>query len=95
MPLRDIGLLASEGRLSIPVDDGTASGVLNVRSHFFEFIPADEYGTAHPTALRMHQLEVGREYFVLLTNGSGLYRYDLGDRVRVTGIKGQAPMIEF
>src|SRR5262249_8309547 len=25
----------------------------------------------------------------------GLYRYDLGDRVRVTGFHGQAPLIEF
>ena len=94
-PSRDIGLLASEGRLSIPVDDGTASGVLNVRSHFFEFIPAEDYGADRPTVLRTHQLEAGREYFVLLTNGSGLYRYDLGYRVRVTGRMGQAPMIEF
>ncbi len=94
-PSRDIGLLASEGRLSVPIDDGTASGVLNVRSHFFEFIPAEEYGLPHATALRTHELEIGREYFVLLTNGSGLYRYDLGDRVRVTGRMGEAPMIEF
>lgn len=94
-PSRDIGLLASEGRLSIPVDDGTAAGVLNVRSHFFEFIPVEDYESSRPTTLRTHQVEVGREYFVLLTNGSGLYRYDLGDRVRVTGRMGQAPMIEF
>lgn len=95
VPSRDIGLLASEGRLSIPVEDGTASGVLNVRSHFFEFIPAEEYGTAQPTTLRTHELQSGCEYFILLTNGSGLYRYDLGDRVRVTGRIGQSPMIEF
>jgi len=95
VPSRDIGLLASEGRLSIPDVDATASGILNVRSHFFEFIPADEYGTDRPTVLRMHELRQGCEYFVLLTNGSGLYRYDLGDRVRVTGLRGQAPLIEF
>jgi len=94
-PSRDIGLLASEGRLSIPIEDGTASGILNVRSHFFEFIPADEYGTPSPRALQMHEVQEGGEYFLLLTNGSGLYRYDIGDRVRVTGRIGQAPLIEF
>lgn len=95
VPTRDIGLIASEGRMSIPLDDGTASGVLAVTSQFFEFIPADEYGTATPTVLRSHELTDGGEYFLLLTNFSGLFRYDLGDRVRVTGRMGQAPMIEF
>lgn len=113
VPVRDIGLLASEGRLSIPVDDGTPAGILDVTSHFFEFIPRDEYRSAEydagvsplhvkssgqdrqPTALRSHQLEVGQEYFVLLTTSSGLYRYDLGDLVRVVGFADQAPIIEF
>ncbi len=94
-PARDIGLVASEGRMSIPLDDGTASGVLAVASQFFEFIPANEYGTTKPSTLRSHELTVGEEYFLLLTNFSGLYRYDLGDRVRVTGYMGGAPMIEF
>lgn len=95
VPARDIGLIASEGRMSIPLEDGTASGVLAVTGQFFEFIPADEYGTAKPTVLRSHELADGGEYFLLLTNFSGLFRYDLGDRVRVTGRMGQAPMIEF
>jgi hypothetical protein len=94
-PARDIGLIASEGRMSIPLADATPGGVLAVMSQFFEFIPANEYGTAKPTILRSHQVREGEEYFVLLTNGSGLYRYDIGDRVRVTGWMGQAPVIEF
>jgi GH3 auxin-responsive promoter len=94
-PARDIGLIASEGRMSIPLDDGTAAGVLAVASQFFEFIPASEYGKAKPSTLRSHELTVGEEYFLLLTNFSGLYRYDLGDRVHVTGHMGEAPMIEF
>ncbi len=95
VPARDIGLIASEGRMSIPLADGTASGVLAVTSQFFEFIPADEYGTGKPNVLRSHELADGGEYFLLLTNFSGLFRYDLGDRVRVTGRMSQAPMIEF
>ncbi|MFQ5424823.1 MAG: GH3 auxin-responsive promoter family protein, partial [Phycisphaerae bacterium] len=94
-PVRDIGLLASEGRMSIPIEDHTPSGVLAVTSQFFEFIPAEEYGSPNPTVERCHQLRTGRDYFLILTNSSGLYRYDLGDRVRVTGWLGQAPLIEF
>jgi len=95
VPARDIGLIASEGRMSIPVADGTASGVLAIRNQFFEFIPENEHGSQRPTTLRSHEVKVGEVYYLLLTNGSGLYRYDVGDRVRVTGWLGQAPTIEF
>ena len=37
VPVRDIGLLASEGRVSIPIEDGTPAGIVDVVSHFFEF----------------------------------------------------------
>ncbi len=95
IPVRDIGLLSSEGRMCIPLEDGTPSGVLEVTSQFFEFIPAEEYESEKPTVLRAHELVEGEEYFLIVTTSSGLYRYDMGDRVRVTGWFHQAPMIEF
>jgi hypothetical protein len=95
VPVRDIGLLASEGRISIPVDDHTPAGILDVESHFFEFVPGDRIDAGNPPSMLCHQLDVGQEYFVLLTTASGLYRYHVGDRVRVTGYTGQAPVIEF
>jgi len=95
VPVRDIGLVASEGRMSIPVEDGTAAGILAVTSQFFEFLPAGEYGTSRPIVLRNDELTEGEEYFLVLTNAGGLYRYDMGDRVRVVGHVGEAPLIEF
>lgn len=95
VPVRDIGLLASEGRISIPVQDRTPAGILDTESHFFEFVPKDRIEEEHPPAFRCHELDAGQEYFVLLTTASGLYRYDIGDLIRVTGYAGQAPMVEF
>ena len=95
VPVRDIGLLSSEGRMCIPLEDGTPAGVLEVTSQFFEFIPADEYESDSPTVLRSFELEEGEEYFLIVTTSSGLYRYDMGDRVRMVGWYNQAPMIEF
>lgn len=94
-PVRDIGLLASEGRMSIPMDDGTPAGPLAVTGQFFEFVPAEQYGSLKPNLLRSHELAVGNEYFLVITNHSGCYRYDLGDRVRVTGTLARTPIIEF
>ncbi len=93
--IRDHGLSASEGRMTIPLSDGTAAGVLDVGSHFFEFIPEDEYESADRTILEAHELEAGRNYFILLTTVSGLYRYDIRDVIRCTGHMGSTPLLEF
>jgi hypothetical protein len=93
--VRDHGLSASEGRMTIPLADGTPAGLLDFYHHYFEFIPAEEYGGARPTVLEGHELEVGRDYYVLLTTSGGLYRYDIHDVVRCVGFQGQAPLLEF
>jgi hypothetical protein len=95
VPIRDIGLLASEGRLSVPLDDGTPSGVAEITSNFLEFIPAEQIGSPAPDVLRAEQVEVGGDYFVVITNWAGLYRYHINDRVRVTGKLGQSPVFAF
>ena len=41
-PVRDVGLIASEGRMTIPIEDGTPAGMLDIRHHYFEFIPEDQ-----------------------------------------------------
>jgi hypothetical protein len=95
VPVREIGLLASEGRMSIALSDETSSGVLDVLSHFFEFIPEEEMESTSPTVLLAHELEPDRNYYILLTTSSGLYRYNIMDLVRVTGFFAKTPEIEF
>lgn len=95
VPVRDPGLLASEGRMSIPIEDNTAAGVLDVTSHFFEFIPAEDYESPQRRAIGLADVDVDSEYFLLLTTSSGFCRYDIGDRVRVVGRLGEAPIVEF
>jgi len=95
VPIRDHGLSASEGRMTIPLEDNTPSGVLDVNSNFFEFIPEAEYGTNQPTVLEAHELEPDQNYYILLTTTSGLYRYDICDVVRCTGYFNSTPTLEF
>src|SRR6202011_4419307 len=45
--------------------------------------------------LGAHELKEGGRYFILLTTGFGLYRYNIHDRVRGTGFHNQTPLIEF
>jgi len=95
IPVRDIGLLASEGRVTIPLADGSASGPLAVGAACFEFIPIESVAEPVPETLWPWELETGREYSVVLTNTAGLVRYRLGDIVRVTDWIAETPMLEF
>ncbi len=94
-PTRDVGLIASEGRMTIPLGDGTPSGVLDVTTHYFEFIPEEEGDSPHPTVLSAHELQPGRTYYILLTTAYGLYRYNIFDVVRCTGYYNGTPLVEF
>jgi GH3 auxin-responsive promoter len=94
-PLRDLGLLASEGRMTIPLEGGTPSGVLDIWSHYFEFIPEGEIDSEQPTVLGAHQLAEGKSYYIVPTTAYGLYRYHISDLVRVTGFFGRTPLVEF
>jgi hypothetical protein len=94
-PIRDVGLIASEGRMTIPMADGTPSGVLDITSHVFEFIPEDEQDSQKPTVLSAHELQEGRTYYILMTTAYGLYRYNIFDVVRCTGFFNKTPLLEF
>ncbi len=95
VPVRDIGLLASEGRVSIPLEDGTPAGVLDVQSGVVEFIPIEDADAAAPPTVGYEDVAVGSDYVVVLTNSSGLVRYRLDDVVRIRGRIDGAPVIEF
>lgn len=82
------GLFATEGVVSIPFGEG-AGCPLAICSHYLEFRFDD--GRVCDAA----ELAAGDEAALLLTTGGGLYRYALGDRVRVTGFAGRTPRVAF
>lgn len=88
--LQPKGLLATEGVVSIPLC-GQQGSALAVTSHVLEFIAHGD--DARP--LLVDELELGGSYSVLLSTGGGLYRYALGDRVRVVGRVLATPLVEF
>lgn len=94
-PVRDLGLLASEGRMTLPFENFTASGVLDIWSHYFEFVPEGEIDSPQPTVLGAHEVREGGVYYIIPTTCYGLYRYHISDLVRVTGFLGKTPLVEF
>src|SRR3954453_17758789 len=81
--------------MTIPMADGSPSGVLDVTSHVFDVIPEEEGTSTDPTVLAAHELQEGRTYYILLTTAYGLYRYNIYDVVRCTGFHNQTPLVEF
>lgn len=76
---------ASEGFFGIQSDPGDASMLLMTDYDvFYEFIPMDEYGTEHPTVLPLEDVELDKNYAVLISTSCGLWRYMIGDTVKFT-----------
>lgn len=94
-PVRDPGLIASEGRMTIPIEDNTSAGVLDIRHHYFEFIPEDQIDRPEPETVEAADLVEGRSYYILPTTAGGLYRYQIYDMVRCVGFHGRAPKLSF
>jgi len=90
VPMRDLGLVATEGRFSIPLQNESPFGVLNPFGPYYEFMTPDK-GTVVPLA----DLEEGCEYNLVITGLNGLYRYDMEDIVRIEGWYQEAPLIRF
>lgn len=74
---------ASEGFFAFQ-DDYTKEGLLLLTNHgiFYEFIPLEEYGKPNARRLTLKDVELNKDYALILTTNSGLWAYSIGDVVR-------------
>jgi len=69
---------------------------------YFEFLPHNHDGDGAAEAsldetslVELANVEVGKEYELVITTYAGLYRYRVGDILRVTGFHNSAPQFKF
>ncbi|WP_037956722.1 GH3 family domain-containing protein [Streptomyces sulphureus] len=86
---------ASEGPVAVPFDRHGSAGPLVVSASVYEFVDADADLTPDTPTLLPEELEAGREYHVLFSHVGGLYRYAVGDVVRVVEATGGVPRVEY
>ncbi len=89
VPVREVGITASEGYFAIPLGDGWGGGVMWPLGHVMEFLDANDeprWGW---------ELEPGERVRLVITTEAGLYRYDLADTLEVLGRCGRAPVLRF
>ena len=78
---------ASEGFFAIQ-DLNNSSDLLLMLDYgiFYEFIPMDTFGTPNQKVIRLADVELNKNYAIVITTNSGLWRYLIGDTVRFTSL---------
>ncbi len=78
---------ASEGFFAIQ-DHNDSSELLLMLDYgiFYEFIPMDTYGTPNEKVIPLSDVEIGKNYAVIITTNAGLWRYQIGDTIRFTSV---------
>lgn len=74
---------ASEGFFAFQ-DDYQHEGLLLLTNHgiFYEFVPLEAYGKPNAKRLTLKDVELHKDYALILTTNSGLWAYSIGDVVR-------------
>ena len=91
----DMGYGASEGKLTIPMKLGSATGACAPFNCFYEFLPVEQSGEKDAQPLCMWEVEKGKYYELMITTYSGLYRYNMLDVVKVVDFVGKTPVVLF
>ena len=93
IPMHYLGYTATEAFMAIPLEFNSYEYVILPQNGFYEFRPIDQED--YDNLLTIKDLEVGKEYEIILTNMSGFYRYRIQDVIKVTGYYNQSPKITF
>lgn len=76
---------ASEGFFGLQDDPADPAMLLMIDYDvFYEFIPLDELDSPQPHIVPLWDIEVGRNYAMLISTSCGLWRYLIGDTVKFT-----------
>ena len=79
---------ASEGFFGIQDDPSDKSMLLMLDYDvFYEFIPLEDIGSDNPHIVPLEAVELERNYAMVITTSCGLWRYMIGDTVKLTSKK--------
>ena len=67
-----------------PDDDGML--LFTEHGIFYEFLPVDEYGKPNPVTVGLKNVQVGKNYALVISTTGGLWRYLVGDTIQFTSL---------
>ena len=97
VPIHNMGYAAAEGFFATPTELDASDYVLTPYTVFFEFLPVnngEDKADDNQKPLLINELEVGKEYEIIVSNFSGLYRYKMEDVIKVTRMYNNTPEVE-
>jgi len=53
---------------------------------YYEFIPMEEVNNDYPNSISLSEVEVGKNYAIVISTNAGLWRYKIGDVIKFTSI---------
>lgn len=78
---------ASEGFFGLQFEKGVSDFLLMLDyGIFYEFIPQSDWEKNEPKVIDLSQVELGKQYEMVITTNSGLWRYKMGDTVQFTSV---------
>jgi hypothetical protein len=91
----DLGYVASEVRGTVVISQSDQGGIPTYQDNFFEFVEKKAFEKGERDFLMMHELELKKEYYVIVTTQAGLYRYHMNDIMKVVGFANKCPVLCF
>ena len=78
---------ASEGFIAAQ-NDPEDDGMLLFLDHgiFYEFMPVEEYGKSEPKTIGLKDVEIDKNYALVISTNGGLWRYLIGDTISFTSL---------
>lgn len=78
---------ASEGFFAFQYGQDTDGLLLNTNSGiFYEFVEMDEWGEENPVRHTLKDVELNKNYVIIISSNAGLWAYNVGDTVKFTSL---------
>lgn len=78
---------ASEGYFGLQ-DQSNSEDLLLMLDYgiYYEFLPMEHALEEHPKTLRLDEVEIGKNYALIISTNAGLWRYKIGDTIKFTSL---------
>ncbi len=78
---------ASEGYFGLQ-DQSDSEDLLLMLDYgiYYEFLPTERMQEENPSTLRLDQVELGKNYALIISTNAGLWRYKIGDTIKFTSL---------
>ena len=78
---------ASEGHFGLQ-DQSDSEDLLLMLDYgiYYEFLPMENINDEYPKTLALHEVELGKNYALIISTNAGLWRYKIGDTIKFTSL---------